>query len=224
MKNEKGAMIVEASFIFPLVILTVMTLLYMGLFKLQESAFLSEVQMVAIKSSNYVASPGYRAFGEWDVTKTDLSASPSEAQVTAYYKNYHDKLTVLYRELFGSGWADETMLNNKAKQLVERMSIFAGMNNLIKEEVTVKRQFLSNSIEVKTYMTIPLPGVMRVLGLQGNIRIQQGAQTIAMNPTDFIRSVDLGCDAVDAVCKELGWDGQLDKMKDGFNKIINKFL
>ena len=45
-----------------------------------------------------------------------------------------------------------------------------------------------------------------------------------MNPTDFIRSVDLGCDAVDAVCKELGWDGQLDKMKDGFNKIINKFL
>ena len=73
-------------------------------------------------------------------------------------------------------------------------------------------------------MTIPLPGVMRALGLQGNIRIQQGAQTIAMNPTDFIRSVDLGCDAVDAVCKELGWDGQLDKMKDGFNKIINKFL
>lgn len=224
MKEEKGAMIVEASFIFPLVILTVMTLLYMGLFKLQESAFLSEVQMVAIKADYHVASPGYQAFGEWDVTKTDLSASPSDAQIKAYYKGYHDKLTVLYRELFGSSWADEDMLNSKAKQLVERMSIFAGMNNLIKEEVTVKRQFLSNSIEVKTYMNIPMPGIMRALGLQGSINIQQGAKTVSMNATDFVRSVDLACDAVDAVCKELGWDGGLNKFKDGFNKIINKFL
>ena len=46
MNDKKGAVMVEAVIVFPIVLLTVFTLIYLGLFKLQEMAMLYQVQRV----------------------------------------------------------------------------------------------------------------------------------------------------------------------------------
>lgn len=47
MEKEKGAVMIEAAIVFPIVLLTVFALIYLGLFKLQEMAMLYQVQRVA---------------------------------------------------------------------------------------------------------------------------------------------------------------------------------
>ena len=64
MKREKGAVMVEAVIIFPIVLFTVFFLIYLGLFKLQEMATLYQVQRVAHQGALAVASPGYEKLGD----------------------------------------------------------------------------------------------------------------------------------------------------------------
>lgn len=222
MKEEKGAVMVEAAFIFPMVVLTVMALIYLGLFKLQESAMLYQVQQIAKRGSYVVASPGYQKLGEWDVKKIDFAQEPSGAQIKAYYKAYHTRLSVLYRELFGCTWSGEGELDARAAVLADKIYIFTG--NSIQSHVKLDRNFLSYSITVTTTIKYPMPGVLRYFGFDGELTLLQGASSVAVNPADFIRDVDLACDAVKGVCKALGMDGQLNEITANFKKMVNKFL
>ena len=159
MKNEKGAIMVEAAFIFPLVILAVMALLYMGLFKLQESAILYQVQKVSRQSDYYVASPGYGKLGTLDAQSFDFGADPSADQVKQYYLSYHENLTVLYREIFGCTWADEGSMTTYAQEVMKGLYFFMGFEKM-EAKVSVKRNFLSNSITTTTSLQYPMPVLM----------------------------------------------------------------
>ena len=64
MKSERGMTIVEMTLIFPAVLFAVMSMLYFGLFKLQEAALLQMVQRVAMQGSNIAAYPGYVTLGD----------------------------------------------------------------------------------------------------------------------------------------------------------------
>ena len=99
MEKEKGAVMVEAVIVFPIVLLAVFSLIYLGLFKLQEMAMLYQVQRVAHQGAHVLASPGYQTLGDYDQKQIDFSSDP--ADVNAYYKAAHADLFVLYRELFG---------------------------------------------------------------------------------------------------------------------------
>ena len=57
--SESGSIMVEAAIIFPMALLAVMAMLYLGLFKLQETAMLYQVQRVASEGSLLASSPGY---------------------------------------------------------------------------------------------------------------------------------------------------------------------
>ena len=54
MKKEKGAIMVEAVIVFPIVLLTVFALIYLGLFKLQEMAMLYQVQRVCDRMGIFI--------------------------------------------------------------------------------------------------------------------------------------------------------------------------
>ena len=92
---------VEAVIVFPIVLLTVFVLIYLGLFKLQEMAMLYQVQRVAHQGAHVLANPGYRELGDYTQKAIDFSSDPSD--VNAYYKAAHDNLLVLYREIAGYG-------------------------------------------------------------------------------------------------------------------------
>lgn len=222
MKKENGAIMVESALIFPMVILTVMALIYLGLFKLQEAAILYQVQQVAQKSTYIVASPGYSKLGNDSIDQTDFTSDPSAEQVKAYYEAYHENLKVLYRELFGAGWADGGALTKEAETLADKVYLFQGSG--LNSSVSLKRNFLTHTIEVKTSIEYPMPTVLQYFGFEGDVTVLQGASTVAMNPADFMRDVDFAWDATKAVCKELGLDGQLDAITSKAKELIQKFL
>ena len=108
--SERGSIMVEAAIIFPMVLLAVMVMLYLGLFKLQETAMLYQVQRVASDGSLLASSPGYASMAGngtmLDGKNIDWYYFPEGNEIAEYYKAYHSDFAVLYREIFGCTWID----------------------------------------------------------------------------------------------------------------------
>ena len=62
-KNENGVIMVEATIYMPLVFCTVMALLYLALFNMQEYMLMYQVQRVAAVAAREEAYLGYEKFG-----------------------------------------------------------------------------------------------------------------------------------------------------------------
>ncbi len=218
MKEEKGALMVEASIVFPIVLLTVFTLIYLGLFKLQEMAMLYQVQRVAHQGAHVLANPGYQELGEYKEKQIDFSSNP--ADVNAYYKAAHENLLVLYRELAGYGaWTSERELQKFMDKVAESTLILAG-GSYAENAVTIDRGLFATQITTEVTFRFPTPGVMQYFGYPDSLAFKQSATAVAMDPASFVRIVDLAGDAITVVSEKLGIQGDLEKIMNGIRKYV----
>ena len=101
-KNENGAIMVEATIYMPLVLCTVMALLYLALFNMQEYMMMYESQRVAAVAAREEAYLGYETFNMGADNEIDFDwgeGMPSSDNVQEYYKAYSGKTTDMYREM-----------------------------------------------------------------------------------------------------------------------------
>lgn len=218
MKEEKGALMVEASIVFPIVLLTVFTLIYLGLFKLQEMAMLYQVQRVAHQGAHVLANPGYQELGEYKEKQIDFSSNPED--VNAYYKAAHENLLVLYRELAGYGaWTSERELQKFMDKVAESTLILAG-GAYAENTVTIDRGLFATQITAEVTFRFPTPGVMQYFGYPDSLAYKQSATAVAMDPAAFVRIVDLAGDAITVVSEKLGIQGDLEKIMNGIRKYV----
>lgn len=211
---------VEAAIIFPIVMMTVFILLYLGLFKLQEMAVIYQVQRTAHQGAMVLASPGYQELGDYDTKKIDFAAPPDAGQVDDYYKAYHENIGVLYRELRGVNWSGADEMQGFLQKMGRQSAILAGMP-LTRQEAVVHRGLFGTTLRVDVVIEIEAPGVLRYLGIDGKLELRRGAQSFALSPAGFVRGVDLAGDAVVAVSRKLGIDGHLEKLSEGYQKFVN---
>lgn len=218
MRNEKGAVMVEAVIIFPIVLFTVFFLIYLGLFKLQEIAILYQVQRAAHQGAMVVASPGYRELGDYTGKTIDFTTAPEE--VDAYYQAYHKNLLVLYREIFGSGaWVTEGELQTFLETLGQDTMILAGVSGL-DETMTIQRGMFSTKVKAEVVFHFPTPGVLKYFGFGEELQFKQGAESTAVNPAGFVRNIDLAGDVFVVVTKKLGIQDDLSKVMEGIKKYL----
>lgn len=218
MRREKGAVTVEAVIIFPIVMMTVFVLLYLGLFKLQEMAVIYQVQRTAHQGAMVLASPGYQELGEYDTKKIDFASFPED--VNAYYEAYHENIGVLYRELRGINWSGAGEMQAFLEEMGRQSSILAGMP-LTSQEAVVHRGIFGTTLKVNVVIKIRTPGALRYLGIEDSLQIRRGAQSFAINPAGFVRGVDLAGDAAVVVSEKLGIDGHLEKLAEGYQKFVD---
>lgn len=209
---------VEAVIVFPIVLLTVFTLIYLGLFKLQEMAMLYQVQRVAHQGAHVLANPGYQELGDYDQKPIDFLSDP--ADVNNYYKAAHRDLLVLYRELAGYGaWTSEGELQNFMDTVAESTLILAG-GSYADNTVTIDRGLFAKQIKAEVTFSFPTPGVMRYFGYPDSLSYKQSATALAMDPASFVRTVDLAGDAITRVSRKLGVDGHLEKIMNGIIEYV----
>lgn len=209
---------VEAVIVFPIVLLTVFALIYLGLFKLQEMAMLYQVQRVAHQGAHVLANPGYQELGDYTEKTIDFSSSP--ADVNRYYKAAHRDLFVLYRELAGYGaWTSQNELQGFLDTVAESTLILAG-GSLADRTVAIDRGLFSTQIMAEVTFSFPTPGVMRYFGYPDSLAFKQAATAVALDPASFVRMVDLAGDALTIVSEKLGIQGDLEKIMDGIRKYV----
>lgn len=221
--GENGSVMVEAVIIFPMVLMAVMALLYLGLFKLQEAAMLYQVQRVASEGSKLVSSPGYARLAEngyaLDAKMIDWSDYPEN--IEAYYQAYHESWGVLYRELlsiFGSSWVSGGDIENFGERVLDTVSVLA-VGNLFQTKVELNRSFFGTNVVVEVAYQVRTPAALRYFDLPDSLTIKQGAYRKAVDPAGFMRNVDLAADAVVVVSEKLGVKEDLDKIIDCFNEV-----
>jgi len=220
MRKEKGSVVVETTLIFPIVLLTVMAMLYFGLFKLQEAAMLQQVQRTAHQGSMLIAYPGYETLGDYATKQVDFGSVNIE-DIGAYYRAYHQNFKSLYREIAGySGWTSKSEIESFSHKLVDSALIFP-VSRLLEEKVEIKRSIMGTSLVATLCIKIPTPGVLRYFGIEDEIVLKQSAYAMAIQPSGFMRNVDLAADAVVAASEKLGLKDDLDKIVETLGKVAD---
>lgn len=229
MKNDKGAVMVETVIIFPMVMMAVFFLFYLGLIKLQDMAILYQVQRTAHQGSMVAAIPGYGFEGglgdlsPYNIKQIDRAPLGSESSsdvVKTYYGAYHKSLTVLYREIFGyGGWTGQDEVQQFLKKTGKDTMVLAGVE-LLPQNAGIHRGLLSTRVDAEVTFGFPAPGVLRYFGYEGKLQFKQGATATALNPAGFVRNVDLACDVAGYAAKKLGIDGDVGKILEGIQSIF----
>lgn len=220
--REKGTLMLEAAIIFPMVLMTVMALIFLGLFKLQETGMLYQVQRVASQGSLMAANPGYaRLMGngaELDSRKIDIVSYPSE--IEEYYEAFHENPVRLYREIFGCTWITEDDLERYGNSVLDTVSVLA-LGTFFDKDVSIERSFWGTTVVAEVGIRIPTPGILKFFGFPDHMEWKQAAYSKAVHPAGFIRNTDLAADAVVAACEKLGLKDGLDKITGCMDKITD---
>lgn len=228
LKTEKGAIIVEASIYLPLVLCTVMALLYLALFNMQEHMLMYQVKKIAAVASREEAYMGYEEFGMGSGNEIDFSwgegSLPSAGQVNAYYKAYHKKLSDIYREI-GLGLSDSPRTDYDSRfSDAARDAALIVLGTISEPEVEVDSGFLGTEITVTITHSLPLPGVLKYLEYDGGKVIRAACYSYSLNPGQFVRNVDLACDLVSYIMEKLGMSKSYHKFLDKTNEVLSKIL
>lgn len=228
-KNEKGAVMVEATIYMPLVLCTVMALLYLALFNMQEYMLMYQAQRAAAVVSREEAYLGYEKFGMGDDNEIDFDWGegnvPSDREVTAYYEAYHNSMKALYRgigRLFSGGGA--RMDYSARFSDAARESAVIVLGNISNPEIQVERGFLGTEVKVTIRHSLPVPGILKYLNYEGGTTIRAAAYSYSVNPSEFVRNVDLAVDLVSYIMKKFGLGDNYSAFLEKTNKVLDMIL
>ena len=225
--SEKGAIMVEATIYFPLVICTVIALFYLAFFNMQEYMMMYEAQRVAAVVARETAYPGYVEFGMGENHEIDFewgeAKRPPDEQISSYYTTYNSSLKELYREItkWFKGYPRdyESHFSNAARE-----SAIIVLGSISEPIVEIKRGILGNDVTVTFTHSLPTPGVIRYLGINQPFTIKSTAYSYAVNPTSFVRNVNFATDMTSYVFEKMGIDEKFNGILEKMDKIIGQVL
>lgn len=232
-QSDNGAIMVEATIYMPLVLCTVMALLYLALFNMQEYLLMYQAQRVSSVAAREEAYLGYDAFEMGSDNEIDFSwgegGGPSLEDLSLYYESYTDQLTDIYRELgtvlsiAGAGNEDGGSYTSRFGESVRQSALIA-LGTVSAPEVEIDTGFWGTDIEVTIMHSLPLPGVMAYLGYDGDTTIQTAAYTYSVNPSEFVRNVDLASDLVSYIMEKCGLSKSYGEFLDKTGEVLDFIL
>lgn len=207
-KSCKGAVTVEYALIFPVVIVCVMMLIYIGLVYYQQALLQS---VVSENSQNYALLWGY-----------DFSELNTREGITSI-KTYRSE--GLYWHVFPSVEKKKMILQDNVRNEISKRSILMPSRE-VEVEVVYQNYFFVQKVGIKADMAYKLPvyGLLKSLGLSGDIQICAYSEIAAHDPKEFIHNVDYSLqifeesgasDWIKEKCKPL--INALNKIKTFFN-------
>lgn len=213
MRDERGsATLVEMCFIFPIVIIVVLTMLYIGLFFLQSAVANSYAQRAVVYVSRMVTMPAYDMLGEFS-SSVDFSSNPTTAQVNKAVSKHKP-----YR-FCSSDVVDTDKVDTVARTL-ENLLVDAGfLFGDVSCEIETENLFIYQTVTVNVTQSISLPFFVQFLGLPASIDLMTSVQAGATCPAEFVRNVDLVYDVADVFT-----GGNLSAFMEKFNSIKSKFV
>lgn len=220
--DQRGAVMVEAAIYFPITIAIVMVVIYFGLFKMQESYFFFQVERAALEIARETAYPGYDSFTpETPMTNTRVDfgweEGPSENQVKQYFASYKGTASNIYR------WGVDGKAKKRISDYQEALRKNSAMFSLGRTEayVGVENSLLSKAVRAELKYVIPMPGIIKLLGVTEDVTIYSAAYQPIMNTTDFVRNVDFAWDMGNFLLEKFDKDGKTQKIGEAFDQVSN---
>lgn len=215
---------VEATIYMPLVLCTVMALLYLALFNMQEYMMMYQAQRVAFVAAREEAYLGYDTFGMGSDNEIDFDwgegGRPSTDQLASYYEAYTTRTTSMYRELgkalsiAGVNDVNSGSYTSRFADSVSQSTLIA-LGTVSAPEVEIAPGFWGTDVEVTITHSLPIPGALAYLGYDGDTTIRTAAYSYSVNPSEFVRNVDLASDLISYIMEKCG-------LSESYNEFLSK--
>lgn len=227
--SEHGAVMVEASIYFPLVFCTVVAMLYLGLINMQESAMMYQVDRIARDVARTEAYPGYDVFNMNQGRNLDFDwggTTPSKDTVNSYFVSHHADISKLYREVFGifkGSSSSEAGYESKYRNAAQSVTMI-GIGTIGTPDVEIEKNLFNSKVTVTITHHIPIPGVLRYLGLEDDFNLECKSTKSIVNPGEFVRNVDLAVDLTEYLLEKLDPGGNIKGFLTKTENILKKIL
>lgn len=223
-KEENGAApVIEMTLIFPLVLLIMGLLIFMGCYVLQSVILYSSAQRIAVAAAREAAMPGYEVLYDASGIGTQVDfASKADAFPDKGVVNEIMEVHKPYRYI-GPWFLDsETVdsLEGNLERLVNRASFLSTSG--VTCDIETKNNILNQSVIVHVTNQIPLPQFVESLGLVGAADIHVTATAVVSDPAEFIRNTDIVFDLTAYIADELGINEKIAKYKQKFKDLLGK--
>jgi len=229
--DQKGAIMVEASIYVPLVLCVVMMLMYYGLFAMQQYMLMYEAERVSIVIAREEAYLGYEQFGMGQNNQIDFnwgeSGMPAAEQVKAYYEEYSNKVSNIYREIGGviaaiGGGGPAADADRFAG--AGREAVLLAVGTVSDADIEVNRGLFGTKVVVSFTHTLPTPAVLKYLGLEERLQIGSCAYSYSVNGSSVVRNVDFAVDLVKYILDKFNVGDQVSDFVGKLNDVLDKIL
>lgn len=211
LRKERGALVIEAAFVYPIMFFVLMFLLYMGNMYYLKAKISSVVSQEAITYAEKFADPNYETFQQ-----SIPAANGSDVRVTQELYRYIDILN-----LSDYGTATESE-KNKLKKQIEDTGFYTGMTPA---NITIEKHQVHNYIVYQTYevqVDYELIFPIRFIFEENPVILHMTAreETPVIDTSEFIRNVDMAVDFLEQTEKA----GEVSKKLNEAYARIDKFI
>ena len=215
LKDEKGAVaVIEAALVYPVVIFTVVTLIYMGMYIYDASLLNDRARIAAETAAKTVTFTGYEELGDvYSTLELDpKSPAPDRTHVDKYYSESSP-----YR-YFVNGKADDRF----AAKVCDYASdgLFRGTG--VTCTVDVNRRLFDREVVVTVEKSVSLPGILRLSGVKTGGKMTATASAVTSDPAEFVRNTDLVMEAATVIGNKTGINSKLSGVRDRISEVLGK--
>lgn len=214
-REEKGAVsVIEAAAVYPVVILGVAALIYMGMFVFEVSYLDARAEKAAAAVAKTISFTGYDELGDI-YTDSGLRREDSKPDRACVEKACASNRA--YRYLV-NGEADERFVSG----IAEYSSGLLFSPGDITCSIEVERRLFDRQVNVTVEKGIRMPGVLRSIGIASHRRIRVCASAVSEDPAEFVRNTDLVLNAAELAGRKTGVSEKLSVVRRRISEILEK--
>ena len=182
--NEKGAMFVEASFVFPIMILIIIAMYYASIMAYERAALQSGVESTALLYKNSY-SDDYIDIG------SNVTASKEEDMVS--YDNLNTQESLKFNNPYDCIFMtkDGTVKATLNNGLFKSITGYLFWGNTLNVEVNHENYIVYKKVSITATETAKLPLDFSIIGLPNEYKISATATAMVNDTDEFIRDTDL---------------------------------
>jgi len=200
--DSKGSITIEASIVVPVVFLSIIAVLYMGVL-LYHKTFVGSI----------AASAAERAASLWDKHYDDFESGSADMGETTSDD--------LYRRFFDDN-SDDKKCSIK-KYIFSELDRYGFLSETArKADISLINYVVYRKIRIKVSCSYknPVAGFLKIFGMKDTFTVVSGSEAILNDTPEFIRNTDFLCDVEKELeDKYLGINSIADKIRGGFYDI-----
>lgn len=204
-KDTKGYAVVEATILFPIILMSFAGLVLLSMYLPTRSVLQRETQYAATVLAT---------------TQSDTWLDFDKGDMNYYWRDNNNPPSNVYAALLSAFFKGS---NGDAENIVENMETnnLTGSTGELTVQCQVNNYVIYKELVVTATRTIPIPVNLEIIRFPKEIPITVSSTAVVQNGDEFVRNIDLAADFVEYLDKEYGLG--IDKLAQWVNQAW-KFL
>lgn len=224
LKRQDGAVaILEAAFIYPVVIMIIALLVYLGMYILQASFLNMRAQQLANIASRCLAYPGYEKLGP-NLEGNDYTQIPDQSAIQSAVADY-SLLKDAYRYWkFGTNNLQSDIREQLAQEYVSVVEQGSFLQTDISCEITSANYIVTQYVIVHITGKPQYPQFLDYFGVGNVLSFDISVRAVAPDNAEFIRNSDMVIDFSEYLLEKFHLDGKFAEYMSRIKSFVNDLM